>query len=48
MVEEEGEWKVDLPLFEGPAFLPEVLTSPMPEETSPPIDDEGEDQEEGG
>jgi len=48
MVEEEGEWKVDLPLFEGPAFLPEVLTSPMPDETSPATDDEGEDHGEGG
>lgn len=29
-VEEEEEWKVDLPLYEGPVFLPELLTKPMP------------------
>jgi hypothetical protein len=32
LVEEKGEWKVDLPLFEGPAFLPDVLVSPIPDE----------------
>jgi hypothetical protein len=34
LVEEEGKWKVDLPIFEGPAYLPEVLVSPLPEEAS--------------
>lgn len=31
-VEEGEEWKVDLPLYEGPVFLPELLTKPMPED----------------
>ncbi|MDX6627666.1 MAG: hypothetical protein QOE56_2655 [Solirubrobacterales bacterium] len=44
LVEEKGEWKVDLPMFEGPAFLPEVLTSPLPKETLP-AEDEVENQE---
>lgn len=39
LVEEAGDWKVDLPLFEGPAFLPDVLVSPLPE------DEEGTDEE---
>ena len=30
LVDEKGEWKVDLPMFEGPAFLPDVLVSPLP------------------
>ena len=30
LVEEGGKWKVDLPMFEGPAFLPDVLVSPLP------------------
>lgn len=34
LVEEGGEWKVDLPMFEGPAFLPDVLVSPLPGEPS--------------
>lgn len=29
-VEEDGEWKVDLPMYEGPVYLPELLTTPMP------------------
>lgn len=48
LIEEKGEWKVDLPLFEGPAFLPEVLTSPLPEDLSPPTDDEEQGHAEGG
>lgn len=34
MVEEEGKWKIDLPMFEGPAFLPDVLVSPLPGDVS--------------
>jgi hypothetical protein len=30
LVNEEDVWRVDLPLFEGPAYLPEVLSSPLP------------------
>lgn len=30
LVEEGGEWKVDLPMFEGPDYLPDVLVSPLP------------------
>lgn len=32
LIEEADGWKVDLPLFEGPAFLPDVLVSPLPED----------------
>lgn len=32
LVEEGGTWKVDLPLYEGPVFLPEHLVTPMPNE----------------
>lgn len=31
-VDEDGEWKVDLPMYEGPVFLPELLTTPMPDD----------------
>lgn len=34
LVWEGEEWKIDLPLFEGPAFLPDVLVSPLPQEDS--------------
>lgn len=40
LVEEKGEWKVDLPMFEGPVFLPEVLASPMPQEGPPKLEDD--------
>lgn len=29
-VEEDGEWKVDLPIYEGPDSLPDLLKTPMP------------------
>jgi hypothetical protein len=48
LIEEDGDWKVDLPLFEGPAFLPEVLVSPLPEDPSPSDNDGADDQEDGG
>lgn len=32
LVEEKGEWKIDLPMFEGPVFLPELLNTPMPDD----------------
>lgn len=44
LVEEEGQWKVDLPMFEGPAFLPDVLVSPLPGEQQD-LQDEEEDQD---
>lgn len=31
LVEEGGGWKIDLPMFEGPVYLPELLTTPRPE-----------------
>jgi hypothetical protein len=45
LVEEHDEWKVDLPMFEGPAFLPEVLTSPLPEADRPESEGKPNDQD---
>jgi hypothetical protein len=33
LVEEDGEWKVDLQLFEGPVYLPRILEEPMPDQS---------------
>jgi hypothetical protein len=48
LVEEKGRWKVDLPMFEGPVFLPEVLASPMPEEGRPEPEDDEKGQDDSG
>jgi hypothetical protein len=34
LVSEDDTWRVDLSLFEGPAYLPEVLSSPLPADES--------------
>jgi hypothetical protein len=31
LVSEDGDWKVDLPLYEGPVWLPELLSTPLDE-----------------
>jgi hypothetical protein len=46
LVEESGKWKVDLPMFEGPAFLPEVLTTALPGDEGSEPDDEIDPQAE--
>jgi hypothetical protein len=38
LVSEDDAWRVDLPLFEGPAYLPEVLSSPLPDDESSAMD----------
>ena len=47
LVEEGGDWKVDLPMFEGPAFLPDVLVSPLPESESDTAAEAQSDHEDG-
>lgn len=38
LVSEDDIWRVDLPLFQGPAYLPEVLSSPLPADEPSAVD----------